>query len=176
MKKYLPWLFLALSVSCTSGGGVEPIVIDLSKPNMKTPSVTHTPTPAATSVAAPAATPEPKADGVAPTAALSLADPARTVDARIDAFNRRDAPALVELYAPDARIYDPPDRVRDAGIDGIRAALERELAAASGGPVAVRDRIIQGAFVVERETRGGASALVIYEVRGGRIANVWIMR
>ena len=56
------------------------------------------------------------------------------------------------------------------------SVLERELAAPPAGPVAVRDRIIQGAVVVERETRGGASTLVIYEVRGGRIVNVWMLR
>ncbi len=167
---------VSISLACATGGGVEPIVIDLSAP--KTPRPTATPSPAPTarpSPVPPVPTAEP-APAPAASAASSHGDPVRTVEARIDAFNRGDLAALAGIYASDARIYDPPDRVRDAGADGIRAALSRELAASPGGPIAVRDRVTQGAFVVERESRGGSSALVVYDVRSGRIANVWILR
>jgi hypothetical protein len=188
---------VAISLACATGGGVEPIVFDLSAP--KTPPPTAAPVPGPTarsSPVSPAPTPEPAPSPAAartepavqadtrsepppPQASSATAsdrDPVRTVQARIDAFNRSDLAALAGIYASDARIYDPPDRVRDAGADGIRAALSRELAASPGGAIAVRDRVTQGAFVVERESRGGSSALVVYEVRSGRIANVWILR
>jgi hypothetical protein len=185
---FLGLLALALAAaSCqTGGGGLEPIVIDLSKPKA-TPAATATPPftrPSPTAAAAPAVpTPAPAAPvaSSAPPASVSSdagreSDAPRAVDARIDAFNRHDLDALVASYAHDARIYDPPDRVRDAGLDGIRSALARELGASAAGPISVRDRLVQGAFVVERESRGDWTALVAYEIRDGRIANVWILR
>lgn len=180
----LPLLLIPLGLSCAAGGGLEPIEIDLSA--RKTPTAAPaiaapTPTPAATAVApsTPRAVTTPAASAAPPAAvdnfAVNLGPEQQVVQARIDAFNRHDLDALVSTYAPDARVYDPPDRVRDAGTDGIRAALARELASA-GGALVSRERLAQGSFVVERETRGAWTALVVYEVRAGRIANVWILR
>ncbi len=169
----LPFLLLPLAVSCASGG-IEPIEIDLSAKKTPTPAAV-TPGPAAIPAAAPAA-PIARTTPAAPAAITADGPMERVVRDRTEAFNRADLGALAAAYASDARIYDPPDRVRDAGADGIRAALARELAASPRVPIAVADRQTQGSFVVQRETRGSTSSLVVYEIRVGRIANVWILR
>ena len=100
---------------------------------------------------------------------------------RIEAYNRRDIETLVGLYAPDARLYEPPDRLRDSGIEQIRESLLRRFASAPAAKVTVTQRMTQGNFVVERETEAGSagqpqSALVISEIRDGRIVRAWILK
>lgn len=107
--------------------------------------------------------------------------PEAVAQRRVEAFNRRDLDALAALYAPDARIYDPPDRLRDSGIGAIRAAYARQFASASQAMVTVGERMTEGGYVVEREVEADASgrprsALVISEVRDGKITRIWILR
>lgn len=189
--------------ACKSSSGFEPVVLDFSKktptpasepvappPPSKTPAPAPAPARPAPAEAPPAAAA--KAPPVSVPAAALTPPPAERMDAsavaaplpervlatRLDAFNRRDLDALAALYAADARVYDPPSRVRDAGAQAIRDRLSRELSGTAFSPLVVSERFASGPWVVERESGGaaapGRSAVVVYEVRGGRIANVWI--
>jgi hypothetical protein len=187
-------------LSCTSGGaGWEPMVIDMSA--TKTPSPTSTPSAVPAMAAAPAApsptptvpptptpaappTPTPAAPPAPPSPRSALAaarTPESVGQSRIEACNRRDLEALVGLYAPDAQIYEPPDRLRDSGIEQIRQTYARRFASAPGVKITVVQRMTQGNFVVERQIETGAtgsqeSALVISEIREGKIVRVWTLK
>ncbi|HSP95485.1 MAG TPA: nuclear transport factor 2 family protein [Thermoanaerobaculia bacterium] len=107
--------------------------------------------------------------------------PESVAQSRIEAYNRRDIEALVGLYAPDARLYEPPDRLRDSGIEQIRQTFVRRFASAPGAKITVTQRMTQGNFVVDREVETGGtgqpeSALVISEIREAKIVRVWTLK
>jgi hypothetical protein len=169
-------LLVIFAAACTAGksgtGDLPPVVIDLSaKP---------TPTPAPMGLAA----------ALAPTATLAPAVPtavipptpasaeAQVVAAQIEAFNRHDLEAFLASYAPDAVVYDQPDRVRQSGIAEIRQAYAAAFAANPGLHVAVSSRIVQGRLVIQQEVLTGAAdgqtrtSVATYEVVGGKITRV----
>jgi hypothetical protein len=184
-------LLALLILSCRTGGtDMQPIVIDLSA--TKTPPPVVSPTPAAT------ATPIPSPPTTAPAPSPVVARPAeppasarlnsssrrapeQVAQSRVEAYNRRDLEMLIGLYAPDAQLYEPPDRLRDSGIEQIRQTYTRRFASAPGAKIAVTQRMTEGNFVVDREVETGGSAqpepaLVISEIRDGKIVRVWILR
>ncbi len=175
-----------LVLSCRTGGTeMQPIVIDLSA--TKAPSPAASPTPAATatpvppSITAAPAPPHEEPPASAHSESSSQAAPERIAQSRIEAYNRRDLEALVGLYAADAQVYEPPDRLRDSGVAQIRQTFARRFASAPGAKIMVAQRMIQGNFVVDRQTETGAtgqseSALVISEIRDGKIVRVWTLR
>jgi hypothetical protein len=184
MKKLIPGVCLVLLlVSCKTGGDFEPIEIDLS--SRKTPAATPPPGTTTTpppSSAAPAPAPvSPEASRPAqdrPDPKLQPASPEEVVASRAEAYERGDIPALLALYAADAQIFDPPDRLRDSGLDQIRQSYARELVSSPGARATDSQRMSAGRYVVERERGAGAGkpAIVIYEVRGGQITRTWILR
>jgi hypothetical protein len=175
-----------LVLSCRTGGTeMQPIVIDLSA--TKAPSPAASPTPAATatpvpsSITAAPAPPREEPPASAHSESSSQAAPERIAQSRVDAFNRRDLETLIGLYAPDARFYEPPDRLRDTGVAQIRQTYTRRFASAPGVKIAVAQRMTEGHFVVDREVETGGSAqpvsaLVISEIRDGKILRVWTLR
>ena len=194
-------------LSCQTGE-VQPIVLDLSAAKTETPvAATATPPPAPTSTPAakaappvpaatapwPAPTPTPAAKAaLAPTAepkspeisrkpAISTpaVSPETVAQRRVEAYNNRDLELLLSLYAAEARIYDPPDRVQQSGIEQIRQAYSRQFAAPDWSKVETSIRMTEGNFVVERMSESGPggqpkSAIVVSEIREGRIVRVWI--
>lgn len=192
-----PGVVALACLSCKSGGAAwEPVVIDISA--TRTPSPTATPAAVLTMTAAPAAsspaptapptpvpTPPPAPASPVPESPRPALTAARTPESvaqsRIEAYNRRDIEALVGLYAPDARLYEPPDRLRDSGIEQIRQTFVRRFASAPGAKITVTQRMTQGNFVVDREVETGGtgqpeSALVISEIREGKIVRVWTLK
>ncbi|HEY6148409.1 MAG TPA: nuclear transport factor 2 family protein [Thermoanaerobaculia bacterium] len=197
------WLAVAalaavLEVACSSTGDFEPIVVDLSKNKAAaaTPTARATPTPtpgivpAPTEPPPPPATPAPATPAPAatpartPAAAPARSEPPRSPEAvaraREDAFNRRDLDALSALYAPDARVFEPPDRLRDSGVSSIREAYARTFSMAPDARVRATETMTEGQLAVIHETLTGAgtsrSSIRILEVREGRIAVEWILR
>ncbi len=189
--KSAPGLLAFLILSCRTGStDIQPIVIDLSA--TKTPPPAASPTPATTATP----TPSPLTTAPAPPAAVarpaepqasgrfdssSRRAPEQVAQSRIEAYNRRDLESLIGLYAPDAQLYEPPDRLRDSGIEQIRQTFARRFASAPGAKITVDQRMTEGNFVVDREveTRGSAQpepALVISEIRDGKIIRVWTLR
>jgi hypothetical protein len=164
--------------ACTAGksgtGDLAPIVVDLSA---KTPTAT----PVAAAAALQVPTPAPSSAAIAPTPAAASAE-AQVVAAQIDAFNRHDLEGFLATYAPNAVLYDHPDRVRASGIAEIRQAYASALANNQALHVSVSSRMTEGRFVTQQETLSGAAegpartSMVIYEVVNGKIAKVWFVR
>jgi len=208
MKIVRVWAtLLAASAVLSCHTDIQPIVLDFSAtktPNpaavAPTPSATPAPTAApptptapSTSVPTPAATPVPAR--VPPAPANSAAPPPeihgqamamnrtpeRVIQDRIEAYNSGDLDGLVRLFAPDAQVFEPPDRLRDSGLDQIRQSYARRLASGSSSRLSSSGRLVEGNFVAERETESDAagasrSAIVISEVRDGKIVRIWILR
>jgi hypothetical protein len=108
--------------------------------------------------------------------------PAAVVQRQLDAYNRKDVDALVELYAGDAEILEQNGTVLASG----SAALRARFAARFQEPnlhAALLHRAVCGSMVVdhERVTRtlpdgpGSIDLVMIYEVRCGRIARSWVL-
>lgn len=94
--------------------------------------------------------------------------PASVVRAWVDAFNRADAAALAEFYAPDAINHQVPgDPV--VGRDAIRTMFEREFAAAS--MVCIPEQVLEvGEWaVLEWRDPLGLRGCGFFQVRDGRI-------
>src|SRR5262249_25754525 len=67
--------------------------------------------------------------------------PEAVVQSRIDAYNSRDLEKLVSLYAPDVRIFDPPDRLRDSGADQVRQSYARRFASSRRTQIGLAARL-----------------------------------
>lgn len=190
-------LVAGLWVACTSTGDFEPIVVDLSKnkaaaatPVAPTATPGIVPAPTAEPPAPPPPTPVPTTPPPAATAPAAVRTPRpgsplgpeAVAHAREDAFNRHDLDALAALYAPDARVFEPPDRLRDSGASAIRESYARSFSMAPGVRVRVTDAMTEGNLTVVRETQTGVGAsgvsarIRILEIRDGRIAVEWILR
>ena len=108
--------------------------------------------------------------------------PEEVVQAQVVAYNAHDADAFADCYADDARLVGltgkrPP-------IEG-KAAIRRAYASLFAGEpkgfgVDILKRTVSGAIVVDLERTHGLPAgkqlpdsFAVYEVRDGRIANVW---
>jgi hypothetical protein len=198
----LALLLSAVAMAACERGAVQPIVIDMTAARTPTeetatptpkpvppspPPPTSTPAPTPTAVervaSAPSpvpATPAAPRETVASTAASALSAEA-VAQRRLEAYNSRNLESLVSLYSPDARIYDPPDRLRDSGLDQIRQTYSRRFSLSDWSKLESSNRMVEGAFVVERETESGAgnrprTSIVISEIRDGKIVRVWILR
>jgi hypothetical protein len=194
--KRLAWILICTLVLCScSGGTVQPIVIDLSK-STETPAPTPTPTavpPPAPTLAPqpttppeppPAPTPEPTRATVPPAAlpAAAAGRPEETVEAQNAAFNRHDLDGFLGFFAPDAVVYDFPDRVRAKGIGEIRVRYAREFSEAPAARATLVRQIVQGDLVIEQQDVSGlasggiSSVTTILEVRAGKIRRMWLVR
>ena len=197
----LPAVAMAALAACERGA-IQPIVIDMTAartpteetatptpkpapPSPPPPTSTPAPTPAAAPRVASAPSPVPATgaaprETVAPAAASALSAEA-VAQRRLEAYNGRNLESLVSLYSADARIYDPPDRLRDSGVDQIRQTYSRRFSSSDWSRLDSSNRMVEGAFVVERETESGAgnrprTSIVISEIRDGKIVRVWILR
>lgn len=105
----------------------------------------------------------------------------RVVRAQFEAYNRRDLDAFMATLAPDARLYVFPDSLLYAGHAQLRPVYARLFTEATGLRAVVHDRIVQGRYVIDRETtyglpgRAPLTGVAISEVRDGRIVRVWFV-
>jgi hypothetical protein len=125
-----------------------------------------------------------QAQAGAPAAAASCgdsSDPEKVVQAQLEAYNAHDLDAFVACYAEGVAIHNlgngkPPRK-------GLRA-LREDYLFLKEVPKAYRaeraDRIVSGPIVVDHELirglppeRGVPEAIAVYEVRDGKILNVW---
>lgn len=108
-------------------------------------------------------------------------DPEKVVQAQLEAYNAHDLDAFVACYADDIAIHslssDKPPR------KGLRV-LREDYIFLKEVPKAYRaeraNRIVSGPIVVDHELirglppeRGVPEAIAVYEVRDGKILNVW---
>lgn len=114
--------------------------------------------------------------------ATAQASPEAVVQLQLEAYNAGDLDAFAATYAPDIRIYDHPDRLLMSGIDQLRERYGALFDAAPELHASIDRRIVRGMFVIDHETVTGRpdggmiEAVAIYEVRSGRIQNVWFIR
>lgn len=108
-------------------------------------------------------------------------DPEKVVQAQLEAYNAHDLDTFVACYADDVAIHslssDKPPR------KGLRV-LQEDYIFLKEVPKAYRaervNRIVSGPIVVDHELirglppeRGVPEAIAVYEVRDGKILNVW---
>lgn len=110
--------------------------------------------------------------------------PGAVVQRFVDGANARDLALMMSAVAPEAVFAPLPDGPPLAvGRDSVQALYRRMLATLPASfRVTVESRLIDGAFVVDREhfTGPGAErrdhATWIYEVSGGLIQWAWVLR
>jgi hypothetical protein len=113
-----------------------------------------------------------------PSSGASVSAEERIVQQQLEAYNRRDIDAFVATYAPDVRGYRYPDQPTFVGLDSLRAGYARLFETAPALHATVRQRIVQGRFVIDHEEVTGlpngrtVRAVAIYEVRDGLISSV----
>ena len=109
------------------------------------------------------------------------ADPVQVVQAQLDAYNAHDVDAFAACYADNVTIVDLAGK--DPVMKGI-SALKQEYAFLAKVPkgyhVQIVQRTVTGPTVVDHERvlglpagKGQPEAIAIYEVRDGKILNVW---
>jgi len=111
------------------------------------------------------------------------------IQAQLDAYNRHDAEAFASTYAADAEIIELATGTLIAkGTSAIRAFYSARFQANPGLHAEVLHRVLQGPFVLDQERitglvlapggseRPALTAVVIYEVKDGRIARTWLVR
>lgn len=107
-------------------------------------------------------------------------DPESVVQRQLDAYNARDVEGLLATYAGDAQLFEHPSTLLATGSAEIRVRFTLRFKEPNLHATLV-NRMVSGATVVDHEriTRtfpegpGTLEAVMIYEVRGGRIARSW---
>jgi hypothetical protein len=106
----------------------------------------------------------------------------QVVQIQLEAYNHRDVDAFLNTYASDAKLYDHPDKLWASGLEQMRQVYSRLFKEAPNLHAKVSNRIVQGEFVIDQELVTGLpdnqkiTAVAIYQVKGGKIANVWFVR
>lgn len=125
----------------------------------------------------------------AQTLTMTLLAPQPVIQAQLDAYNRHDAEAFAATYAAEAEIIELATGTLIAkGTAAIRAFYGARFQASPKLHGEVLQRVLQGPFVVDQERISGVlsapggperpplTAIVIYEVKGDRIARAWLVR
>lgn len=114
----------------------------------------------------------------------SLAAPTaeEVVQKQVEAYNARDTEAFLATYAEDAQLFELPDKLLARGTAQLRERYTKRFAD-PGLHAEIVQRIALGNTVVDHERvrlmlpdgqgPGTLEAIAIYEVRDGKITNVW---
>ncbi|MBN9693630.1 MAG: nuclear transport factor 2 family protein [Verrucomicrobia bacterium] len=108
------------------------------------------------------------------------AEPEVVVQRQLDAYNGRNLGELLAVYAPDASLWEHPNRLVAQGADALRERFAARFAEPNLH-AHLRQRMVMGNFVVDHETvtrtfpegPGTLELIMLYEVRDGRIAQAW---
>ncbi|MFC4763138.1 nuclear transport factor 2 family protein [Dyella koreensis] len=109
------------------------------------------------------------------------ADPAAVVQAQVDAYNAHDIDAFAACYADNVTISDlSGKRPEIKGIDALKKAYAFLAKVPKAFHVEIVQRAVTGPTVADYERviglppeKGQPEALAVYEVRDGKILNVW---
>lgn len=109
------------------------------------------------------------------------ADPIQVVQAQVDAYNAHDIDAFAACYADNVTISDlSGKRPTIVGIPALKKAYAFLARVPKEFHVAITERVASGPTVVDRERviglpkdKGQPEAIAVYEVRDGKIQNVW---
>jgi hypothetical protein len=102
------------------------------------------------------------------------------VQRQLDAYNARDADALLATYADDAQTFEHPSKLLASGSVQLRERFRVRFQEPNLHAALIK-RIVMGNIVVDHEkvTRtfpegpGALELLMIYDVQNGRIAKAW---
>jgi hypothetical protein len=133
--------------------------------------------PANQPAAAPGATAKPALTPTATQSPTAKSDEALVADLAAAATNPYDAAKVAALYAPDAVMHDLNANETFTGLEAIQARI-RYLNTQDFKVVVTSAPIRQDNFVANFVKFGGGEAkypgLVVYELKGGKVANQWI--
>jgi uncharacterized protein (TIGR02246 family) len=107
-------------------------------------------------------------------------DVERVVQEQVEAYNKRDLDAFLATYSPDIKLHQFPDKLTSSGLEEMRKQYGALFEGTPGLKAEITKRIVQGDYVIDHEkvTFGGreSTAAAIYQVRGGKIVNVWFIQ
>jgi hypothetical protein len=109
-------------------------------------------------------------------------DPATVIDRELAAYNARTMDGFLAFYAPDAELFEFPDKSLGKGKDALRKRYEPRFAEPNLNATIV-SRMVIGDKVIDRERivrtfpegTGTWDVMAISEVRGGLITRVWFI-
>jgi hypothetical protein len=108
--------------------------------------------------------------------------PLQVVQAQVDAYNRGDIDAFLNTYAPEVNLYNFPDERRSSGLASMRQIYAKLFEKSPQLHASITNRITQGNYVIDQEVVTGIpgtkelTVVAIYEVKDGKIVNVWFLR
>jgi hypothetical protein len=114
-------------------------------------------------------------------AALAADGPEALAQRQLNAFNAHDLEAFAAVYDPEVELLDLSGKVLERGTAALQARYRRRFEASPGLHCELVKRMAVGDWVVDEEriTGGGPQAvhaLAVYEVKGGKIARVRLLR
>ena len=109
--------------------------------------------------------------------------PEAIVQKQLEAYNAHDMEAFLATYADDAQLFELPEKLLARGTAQIRERYTAPFAD-TRLHAEIRNRMVVGNTVVDHEYvrrtypqgPGTIEAIAIYEVRDGKITNVWFRR
>jgi hypothetical protein len=107
--------------------------------------------------------------------------PLQVVQAQVDAYNRGDIDAFLNTYTPEVNIYNFPDELLSSDLASMRENYAKLFDKAPQLHASITNRVTQGSYVIDKEVVTGIpgakelTAVVIYEVKDGKIVNVWFL-
>ena len=112
--------------------------------------------------------------------AVAAPTPEAVVQAQLEAYNARDIDAFIATYADDVKLFELPEKLLSEGTATMRDRYGK-LFKDERLHATVVNRIVMGDTVVDHERvrltlpQGPATveAIAIYEVRDGKITQVW---
>jgi|ERR671922_853767 hypothetical protein len=109
-------------------------------------------------------------------------DPAAVVDRETAAYNARSMDAFLTFFAPDAELFEFPDKSLGKGKEALRKRYEarfaeKNLHATIVSRMVIGDKVIDREHIVRTfpEGPGTWDAVAINEVKGGLITRVWFI-
>ena len=110
-------------------------------------------------------------------------DAEAVVQGQVEAYNDHDVEKFASFYSDEITIYDlsgDKPTAKDKGIAALKKTYAWMAEAPPGFGVEIIKRIVNGPIVVDLERiqglpeeKGTPEFLAIYEVRDGKIINVW---
>lgn len=105
--------------------------------------------------------------------------PERIVQAQLDAYNRRDLEAFLASYSADIKIYLHPATLQQTGLNAMREVYAQLFEKNPQLKCQVLQRMVHRNYVIDHEHLTGLAdgkelkVIAIYEIKGGKIVNVW---
>jgi hypothetical protein len=104
------------------------------------------------------------------------------VQKQYDAHNRGDLETFLSTWSSDLKVYLYPNNLFSTGIEPLRMRYSKLFETAKNLKATVTKRIVQGNYVIDHEIVTGMpggkeiEGVAIYEVKDGKIINLWLMK